>query len=794
MRLKIVVLFIVYLSFTALFASSIVIDSGKLTIKQTENGLIPTISGFQLNGIGKKPVLPYKNFDFSSPVVKVVIEESQIVALDDKLALGHDLFTITPNKMVKFEFSPSTLKVPTLQDFYSVKPIETSKSGTIYRLVFNPVIPSSDGTLLVIKKIRVYFSSKSPQMKTYGKAAENKTMLIVTTNDIRIHSKELLNFIATKKAHGFLVDVATETQFGGEDIAGVEKVLLVRKWLSSQVGKYAFLLIIADPTPTSLGVPMLTVKPGQGSPSVKPQYEAVYTDMIYAVTVGNWDSNEDKVYGTREDVEVSFQYDFIVGRIPVYNNEYAALDTILKRTVTYINHSTNQPYRKKILFPASIAYYARQDNQMGMPKMDGAYVAEYFRNTILPETFEDEVLVEKSGLSPSEYTDYPALTSGSLMREWNKGYGCVYWMAHGLENAAYRTIWQRDSDNDGVPTSYDMDSPSFITSQQSEELTKAPAAFVFEGSCLNGKVTAANNLGYSMLKNTAIGVVASSQITFGSIYAGYDPNQSPDVFAYGVAFSKAVVTNESPAKAMMDAKQSFYNGDIYPMIKMELNYLGDPSLTLDIQSCLKDEDCDDTLFCNGQESCVEGVCIHSDALRCDNTNSCHTSFCSEKTKSCENTMRDDGTLCAIADESPCFLNYQCISGSCEGGERKDCSSFDDSCNVGACNETTGACVFLAANEGESCNTELFCIENAVCKAGECRGDKKDCGTPPDCQKLICQESSESCEALQDIHQNALTCTTEDGESGTCYYGVCKPSAVSHDKSSSTGCSAVFISM
>jgi len=225
---------------------------------------------------------------------------------------------------------------------------------------------------------------------------------------------------------------------------------------------------------------------------------------------------------------------------------------------------------------------------------------------------------------------------------------------------------------------------------------------------------------------------------------------------------------------------------------MELNYLGDPSLTLDINSCEKDEDCDDTLFCNGKESCVDNVCIHGDAVPCDNTNFCQESFCSEKTQSCDSTVKNDGTACSIADGSPCFVSYQCVSGSCVGAERKDCSSLDDSCNVGICNEATGDCEFLAANEGESCNTELFCVENSVCKSGECVGKERDCGTPPDCQKISCHESSKSCESFQDIHQNAHECTTEEGESGTCYYGVCKPDPESQNKSSSSGCSAVVI--
>ncbi len=793
LRFKQLIFLMILLSLSPIFASTMIISIDNLKLKKTSRGIIPEIKGFQLNGIGKKPILPYKNYDFMSKVTKVEILKTQKIHLNEKIALGHNLYTIFPTNTKKLKLLPETLRIPSLKHFYQIKLLKKFGKNKVYRFVFNPVIIQSDGDILFIKKIRLHFADLLPKVKTYYKGSIKKTLLILTTNAIIAHSKELSNFVATKKANGFDVKIATETDFGGANLSGTDKVLKIREWLKSQVGKYDFLLIIADPQPNASGIPMLLVKPAYGTNQIQqPEYQPVYTDMIYATVEGNWDSNGDGIFGTNLDSEVSFAYDFIVGRIPVYNSNYTKLDKILKRTNDYINTNDNVAFRKRILFPASIAFYAKQNNQTQMPKMDGGYVAKYFKDNILPETFQEQVLVEKEGLDPSEFSEYPPLTLANLIDEWNKGYGVVYWIGHGMPTGAYRTIWQHDNGNDGIPTDYELRSTPFITSIDSSNLTEQKAAFVFEGSCLNGQVTKSNNLGYSILLNNAVGVVASSQITFGAVYKNYNPAQSPDVFAYGVSFSKAVVENKYPAKAMMDAKESFYNGDIYPMIKMELNYFGDPSLSLGIKPCKTNSDCDDHLFCNGTETCDtnSGICQKGEPVKCEGSDGCNDSFCDEKTKTCVSEAKADGTACLGEEETSCFIKFECKSGKCTGTEKKDCSSFDSECTKGECDLTTGKCKASPTNEGQSCNKDLFCLVDSVCKNGTCTGKEKDCGKAPACQMIVCDESSKKCISSKNIELNSTPCKTKEGKDGTCDYGECIPNPETHNKKSG-GCSLII---
>ena len=66
-----------------------------------------------------------------------------------------------------------------------------------------------------------------------------------------------------------------------------------------------------------------------------------------------------------------------------------------------------------------------------------------------------------------------------------------------------------------------------------------------------------------------------------------------------------------------------------------------PKLTVQYQapatSCSTDPECDDGLFCNGQEVCVAGACQGGIAPVCDDGAACSTDTCNEATDSCESS-------------------------------------------------------------------------------------------------------------------------------------------------------------
>ncbi|MCH2107910.1 MAG: hypothetical protein MK135_01155, partial [Polyangiaceae bacterium] len=53
-----------------------------------------------------------------------------------------------------------------------------------------------------------------------------------------------------------------------------------------------------------------------------------------------------------------------------------------------------------------------------------------------------------------------------------------------------------------------------------------------------------------------------------------------------------------------------------------------------VLNCESDQDCNDGLFCNGEESCDEGRCVAGDALECDDGVECTVDQCSEDERAC----------------------------------------------------------------------------------------------------------------------------------------------------------------
>ena len=74
--------------------------------------------------------------------------------------------------------------------------------------------------------------------------------------------------------------------------------------------------------------------------------------------------------------------------------------------------------------------------------------------------------------------------------------------------------------------------------------------------------------------------------------------------------------------------------------------------------CALPADCDDGLFCNGEETCVDGACVFRDAPACDDGIECTLDLCDEELDACVNAAPDmdgDGAMdaaCLDADGAP----------------------------------------------------------------------------------------------------------------------------------------------
>ncbi|HOW51319.1 MAG TPA: C25 family cysteine peptidase [bacterium] len=753
-------------------AATLDIETGPLSFRADTGGVIPILAGFSTESVGGKPMLPYRVHRFSTPVERVDILSSETLSLPASLQEGRYLYRLAPDGLLRVD-PPAALRVlPTRENFHRTLFAGDRRGEPVHEFRWYPVVRGPNGGYIHIKKIRLHFADAlRPRLLPADQELPRK-LLLLTSNETLARSTQLSPYVEAKRRSGWTVDIATEDQFGADGLTGTKRAVAIREWLKTVYKKYGYLLLLGDPRPEMGDIPMLRTYANNDEPEVS--YHDVPTDFFYGELTNDWDSNDNGQYAESEDGFLGFNWELLVGRIPVYAGGMAKVDRILERTIAYMAEDPGAAdYRRKALFPAGIPYYENQDG-MGNDKMDGGYVVRQMLDTFFSgrSDLTTRALVEKEGLAPSEFTDWGILESDQVVNEWNDGYGLVYWLGHGLSKGAYRTIWTGDN-GDGVPSSYELSSPSFIDSGLADALPADRAAFVYMGSCLNGDVDEPDNIATAMLYQTAVGVVAASQVSYGGIWPEYEPEYAQDVFAYGTVFTRAVLEGKSPARVLADQKILWTSDSVMKTIKLELNYFGDPTLTNGLRTCTQNDECDDGLFCNGVEECRAGWCaLASPPPACSAAeNECAEMVCDEESRACVTVAKKDGVSCTEGSDK-CFTNYLCKAGVCVAQDPVDCSDIEGLCIRGACDPATGQCEVEAINEGESCDDGLYCTVDTVCSAGECVGADRSCEeTAPACRKVQCDEGTQSCISLQDLSQNSLSCQSDTGI-GSCSYGEC----------------------
>jgi hypothetical protein len=165
--------------------------------------------------------------------------------------------------------------------------------------------------------------------------------------------------------------------------------------------------------------------------------------------------------------------------------------------------------------------------------------------------------------------------------------------------------------------------------------------------------------------------------------------------------------------------------------------------------------CNDTLFCNGADTCNSGVCsVHAAVPPCpgpDGDGNCKES-CNEATDTCDaddpaGSTCNDGLFCTVAEKCN-------ATGVCTGGTPMDCSASGNQCNTASCDEAADTCKGTPLN-GNACNDGSSCTTNDTCNAGTCTGTMScDDGNP----------------CTVDSCSGALTCQNVPGNAGA----QCRP--------------------
>jgi hypothetical protein len=179
--------------------------------------------------------------------------------------------------------------------------------------------------------------------------------------------------------------------------------------------------------------------------------------------------------------------------------------------------------------------------------------------------------------------------------------------------------------------------------------------------------------------------------------------------------------------------------------------------------CEVDADCDDRVFCNGEEFCQAGFC-QSRPRDCADTVDCTEDLCDEPMKQCIHRPLD--SRCAASERcdrnlgcqprQPCTQDFEC-------DDRDPCTL--DRCQERLCQNTP--------QSGTPCDDGLFCTEDDTCAAGSCLGVPRVCEPPADaCEQSECNEASRQCE----VSPRPQGAPCEDGDwctvGETCQGGEC----------------------
>ena len=435
-------------------------------------------------------------------------------------------------------------------------------------------------------------------------AADDKSLIIVTTNEVRDGSSKLSEFISEKDKRGFKVLLATEDDFGGEDVKGQEKVFLIRNWLKDNYEGYSHLLLIGNPHEKYGQIPMLnTYIRGEGASGGPISDMDITTDQYYGYLEENWDTNGDGIYAeySKDSDGFLFTPSIIVGRIPYYG-DLDELDGILDTAIKYMNANENEiSYRKKALLPMSFIWFEGYVN-VGVEmdeNRDTADTAEWMIDNVFKEHRDVSYtrLYEEDGHMPSIHDHELPLSGENIISEWETGYGMVYWGGHGQYNSVVKTVWGEDKNNNNKAENDEVYSEILLQTGDFENFNNDTPAFVIGLSCLIGDVVPRGNITYDMLKNgAAVGVISSTHIddpSFSTDWSDLDTEPSKVDFTLdtiGIKVFDAMLLGERPSKVLVDLRSEFGNPLNLRSFehKLMINYYGDPTLTL-YETAVEDE-------------------------------------------------------------------------------------------------------------------------------------------------------------------------------------------------------------
>ncbi|HEX2973840.1 MAG TPA: C25 family cysteine peptidase [Tepidisphaeraceae bacterium] len=403
--------------------------------------------------------------------------------------------------------------------------------------------------------------------------------VIITTSTIARNSKAIPDFVAHKQSRGYAVQVVTEESWGGGtgDVAAER----LRAWLRDNYRAMGiqYVLLVGDPNPSTGDVPMKMTWP-RNNAETYPEYKDAPTDYYYADLTTDWDVDGDGMFGEMvDDINERPIHEVLVGRIPVYGQNWADLDSILYKTIKYENQ-VDIAWRRSMLLPMGIVNYENEGGE-SIPQIDGHELADTIRsNLAIPRDYTTYRMYEQAGFSPVTAQCEAALTNENLVKEWSTHpYGIVAWQAHGNTGL----IARKYTDSDPTGPLFFLQQPILFSTADCAALNDEYPSVVIQASCKNGYPEASDNLGYSLLKRGAIVAFSASRVTWGegdwSPSTGWETGGDSSYAYYITQCMTGHDQTATAAGALQYCRESFGSSGIL-MDSLAFNLYGDPSISL----------------------------------------------------------------------------------------------------------------------------------------------------------------------------------------------------------------------
>lgn len=251
---------------------------------------------------------------------------------------------------------------------------------------------------------------------------------------------------------------------------------------------------------------------------------------------------------------VDFHAEVYVGRIPVYDDDYAQLDEILQKMIDYetVVGVEDLSWREKILLPThpsdEVTYGWELHEQIKADIADPkgfAYYRIYSPGIDSPPT------------APPLCEETPC-TEQNVEDEWKNGYGMVTWFTHGGATGA----------------------GNVFSTPRCPNLDDTKPSFTFQASCSNAEPETETNLAYSLLKHGAVSTVGATRMSgFGIGWVSPSPKwgANQDLAYY---YTRNIILDENPAGiALFRAKDLNVDEGHWGNL-LGYNLYGDPACSL----------------------------------------------------------------------------------------------------------------------------------------------------------------------------------------------------------------------